>query len=96
MPSLVSVRHLEVHRYDRNRISALTFYFLPHTANDWTMYPFSSQNAKDFQNLLSVYLDCVFFPRLRELDFRYLPHSDILILILIVTVILVLILIVVI
>ncbi|MBN3307376.1 PREP protein, partial [Amia calva] len=39
------------------------------TASDYTMYPFSTQNAKDFQNLLSVYLDAVFFPRLRELDF---------------------------
>lgn len=39
------------------------------TANDWTMYLFSTQNISDFQNLLSVYLDCVFFPRLRKLDF---------------------------
>nr|DBA25108.1 TPA: hypothetical protein GDO54_012678 [Pyxicephalus adspersus] len=37
--------------------------------SDYTMYPFSSQNPKDFQNLLSVYLDAVFFPYLRELDF---------------------------
>nr|XP_023660537.1 presequence protease, mitochondrial-like [Paramormyrops kingsleyae] len=40
------------------------------TASDYTMYPFSTQNGKDFQNLLSVYLDAVFFPCLRELDFR--------------------------
>ncbi|KAG7455238.1 hypothetical protein MATL_G00254490 [Megalops atlanticus] len=39
------------------------------TASDYTMYPFSTQNGKDFQNLLSVYLDAVFFPCLRELDF---------------------------
>ncbi|XP_031434464.1 presequence protease, mitochondrial, partial [Clupea harengus] len=39
------------------------------TASDYTMYPFSTLNAKDFQNLLSVYLDAVFFPCLRELDF---------------------------
>ncbi|KAM6948128.1 presequence protease, mitochondrial [Aplochiton taeniatus] len=39
------------------------------TASDYTMYPFSTQNGKDFQNLLSVYLDAVFFPSLRELDF---------------------------
>ncbi|XP_066240971.1 presequence protease, mitochondrial [Saccopteryx leptura] len=39
------------------------------TASDYTMYPFSTQNAKDFQNLLSVYLDAAFFPCLRELDF---------------------------
>ncbi|KAG7524059.1 presequence protease, mitochondrial [Solea senegalensis] len=40
------------------------------TASDFTMYPFSTQNGKDFQNLLSVYLDAVFFPCLREQDFR--------------------------
>uniref|UniRef100_A0A674BUB5 Pitrilysin metalloproteinase 1 n=1 Tax=Salmo trutta TaxID=8032 RepID=A0A674BUB5_SALTR len=40
------------------------------TASDFTMYPFSTQNGKDFQNLLSVYLDAVFFPCLGELDFR--------------------------
>ncbi|XP_039609483.1 presequence protease, mitochondrial [Polypterus senegalus] len=39
------------------------------TASDFTMYPFSTQNGKDFQNLLSVYLDAAFFPCLRELDF---------------------------
>lgn len=41
------------------------------TASDYTMYPFSTQNGKDFQNLLSVYLDAVFFPCLREQDFRW-------------------------
>uniref|UniRef100_A0ACB8FWI0 Presequence protease, mitochondrial n=1 Tax=Sphaerodactylus townsendi TaxID=933632 RepID=A0ACB8FWI0_9SAUR len=39
------------------------------TASDYTLYPFSTQNPKDFQNLLSVYLDAVFFPCLRHLDF---------------------------
>ncbi|XP_048577548.1 presequence protease, mitochondrial isoform X1 [Nematostella vectensis] len=39
------------------------------TASDFTMYPFSTQNSKDYFNLLSIYLDAVFFPRLRELDF---------------------------
>ncbi|XP_026168972.1 presequence protease, mitochondrial isoform X1 [Mastacembelus armatus] len=39
------------------------------TASDYTMYPFSTQNSTDFQNLLSVYLDAVFFPCLREQDF---------------------------
>lgn len=34
------------------------------------MYPFSTQNRKDYNNLLSVYLDAVFYPQLRELDFR--------------------------
>uniref|UniRef100_A0A8C5MQR3 Presequence protease, mitochondrial n=1 Tax=Leptobrachium leishanense TaxID=445787 RepID=A0A8C5MQR3_9ANUR len=50
------------------------------TASDYTMYPFSTQNAKDFQNLMSVYLDAVFFPLLRELDFWQegwrLEHTD--------------------
>ena len=33
------------------------------TSADWTMYPFSTRNAKDFTNLLEVYLDATFFPR---------------------------------
>ena len=33
------------------------------------MYPFSTQNGTDYANLLSVYLDAVFFPNLRQLDF---------------------------
>lgn len=40
------------------------------TGPDYTMYPFSTQNIKDFQNLQSVYMDFVFRPKLRELDFR--------------------------
>lgn len=39
------------------------------TGPDYTIYPFSSQNSKDFKNLLSIYLDAVFYPQLRELDF---------------------------
>jgi presequence protease len=34
------------------------------TSSDWTAYPFASQNRKDFDNLLDVYLDAVFFSRL--------------------------------
>jgi presequence protease len=40
------------------------------TSADWTMYPFSSRNAKDFTNLLEVYLDATFFPRLDEDSFK--------------------------
>jgi presequence protease len=40
------------------------------TSADWTMYPFSSRNAKDFMNLLEVYLDATFFPRLSEDSFK--------------------------
>ena len=31
------------------------------TSSDWTAYPFATENKQDFQNLLSVYLDAVFF-----------------------------------
>lgn len=40
------------------------------TASDWTMYPFSTQNAKDFYNLMDVYLDAAFFPALDRLSFK--------------------------
>ena len=40
------------------------------TAPDWTMYPFSTQNKKDFYNLMDVYLDAVFFPNLDILSFK--------------------------
>ena len=39
------------------------------TAGDTTAYPFATRNKKDFYNLLSVYLDAVFFPNLDRLDF---------------------------
>jgi Zn-dependent M16 (insulinase) family peptidase len=44
------------------------------TSSDWTAYPFASQNRKDFNNLLNVYLDAVFFSRLDELDFCQEGH----------------------
>ncbi|TCS42501.1 insulinase family protein [Reinekea marinisedimentorum] len=44
------------------------------TSSDWTAYPFASENAKDYENLLSVYLDAVFFSRLDELDFLQEGH----------------------
>ena len=44
------------------------------TASDWTAYPFASKNRKDFDNLLQVYLDAVFFARLDELDFAQEGH----------------------
>lgn len=39
------------------------------TAADWTAYPFATQNRTDFYNLLSVYLDAVFFASIHPLDF---------------------------
>ncbi|TYL49096.1 insulinase family protein [Marinomonas sp. IMCC 4694] len=44
------------------------------TSSDWTAYPFASKNKKDFNNLLGVYLDAVFFSRLDELDFSQEGH----------------------
>jgi len=44
------------------------------TSSDWTAYPFATQNRQDFQNLLEVYLDAVFFSRLDEQDFRQEGH----------------------
>jgi hypothetical protein len=44
------------------------------TSSDWTAYPFASQNRKDFNNLLAVYLDAVFFSRLDPLDFAQEGH----------------------
>lgn len=44
------------------------------TSSDWTAYPFASLNKKDFNNLLDVYLDAVFFSRLDQLDFAQEGH----------------------
>ncbi len=44
------------------------------TASDWTMYPFSTENRKDFYNLMEVYLDAAFFPRLDVLSFKQEGH----------------------
>ena len=44
------------------------------TASDWTMYPFSTQNRKDFYNLMDVYLDAAFFPRINRLSFKQEGH----------------------
>ncbi|MCX2982088.1 peptidase M16 [Halieaceae bacterium IMCC14734] len=44
------------------------------TSSDWTAYPFASQNRKDFNNLLEVYMDAVFFSRLDPLDFAQEGH----------------------
>lgn len=34
------------------------------TGSDYTIYPVSSKNYKDFHNLMSVYLDAVFYPNM--------------------------------
>lgn len=40
------------------------------TGPDWTMYLFSTRNAKDYTNLVDVYLDATFFPQLTEDAFK--------------------------
>lgn len=44
------------------------------TASDWTMYPFATQNQKDYYNLMDVYLDAAFFPNIDELSFKQEGH----------------------
>ncbi len=44
------------------------------TSSDCTAYPFASKNRKDFDNLLQVYMDAVFFSNLDELDFAQEGH----------------------
>jgi Zn-dependent M16 (insulinase) family peptidase len=44
------------------------------TGPDYTMYPFSTVNPVDYNNLLKVYLDAVFHPLLRERDFLQEGH----------------------
>lgn len=44
--------------------SSLATFLNAFTFPDKTMYPIASQNLKDFYNLVDVYLDAVFFPRI--------------------------------
>lgn len=39
------------------------------TGPDCTVYPFATRDATDFDNLLDVYLDAAYFPRLERLSF---------------------------
>lgn len=53
---------------------SLRTYMNASTSSDATSYYYSSRNAKDYRNLMSVYLDAVFFPRLAELSFKQEGH----------------------
>ncbi|CAI5739620.1 unnamed protein product [Hyaloperonospora brassicae] len=53
---------------------SLNTYMNALTGVDHTMYPFSTTNAKDWRNLMSVYLDAAFFPKLDPLDFLQEGH----------------------
>lgn len=43
---------------------SLNTYLNAMTSCDFTMYPVSSKNSKDFSNLMKVYLDAVFYPNM--------------------------------
>ncbi len=53
---------------------SLNTFMNAYTSSDVTAYPFATQNPKDFDNLLQVYLDAVFFPNLHPLDFAQEGH----------------------
>ncbi|TPX37139.1 hypothetical protein SmJEL517_g01018 [Synchytrium microbalum] len=59
---------------------SLSTYMNALTGSDITMYPFSSENEQDYRNLMSVYMDSVFRPKLDELSFKQegwrLEHSN--------------------
>jgi len=59
--------------FSMNRRSLKTF-MNAFTAPEWTMYPFATQNERDFYHLMSVYLDAAFFPQLKEIAFRQEGH----------------------
>ena len=44
------------------------------TASDFTCYPFSTMNRTDYKNLLDVYLDAAFFPKIAAIDFSQEGH----------------------
>ena len=44
------------------------------TAADYTCYPFATMNSTDYFNLLGVYLDAAFFPKLSREDFLQEGH----------------------
>lgn len=46
--------------------SSLKTYLNAFTYPDKTVYPVASKNKKDFQNLMHVYLDAVFYPKIYE------------------------------
>lgn len=48
---------------------SMSTYMNAWTSSDFTMYPFSTQNHKDMENLRSVYLDAAFNPILSRQDF---------------------------
>jgi len=62
--------------YNRSYSDTMNAY----TAQYYTLYPYSTTNLVDYENLRSVYLDLIFNPLLRTYDFRQegwrLEHTD--------------------
>ncbi len=59
--------------FSMNRRSLNTF-MNAFTGSDFTCYPAASQVEKDFYNLLEVYIDAAFHPKLNELSFLQEGH----------------------
>lgn len=53
---------------------SLNTYMNALTGNDFTCYPAASQVEKDFYNLLDIYIDAVFHPKLLENSFKQEGH----------------------
>lgn len=53
---------------------SLNTYMNALTAQDHTMYPFATQNLQDYYNLMEVYLDAIFFPKLDKMDYLQEGH----------------------
>ena len=54
---------------------SLTTFLNAMTFPDKTMYPVASINDKDFNNLMEVYMDAVFFPKIHEQDEIFLQEG---------------------
>jgi presequence protease len=52
--------------FDEMGKTSLKTFLNAFTASEWTFYPVASMNQKDYFNLMTVYLDAVFFPLIME------------------------------
>ena len=77
------LEHLSLHGSEKYPIrsvfielmkNSLATFMNAFTSIEWTAYPFSSTNHKDFHNLLDVYLDSTFHPRLDKISFESECH----------------------
>ena len=72
------LEHLSLHGSEKYPINNVFFelkkrsystFMNAFTSSEYTAFPFSSTNQTDFMNCMDVYLDCVFHPKLYEVDF---------------------------